>query len=86
MLPLSPLLLLVFPAALFVAAQGAGDLQGFTFHSGSAGFDPTGMCRVMHRANKNPFGQIGKLETAFALMLGLKVPLQPIYIYPVDRY
>ncbi|XP_070768328.1 stromal interaction molecule 2 [Enoplosus armatus] len=31
MLPLPPLLLLVFPAALFVAAQGAGDLQGFTF-------------------------------------------------------
>ncbi|XP_075946183.1 stromal interaction molecule 2 [Anarhichas minor] len=30
MLPLSPLLLLVFPAALFVAAHGAGDLQGFT--------------------------------------------------------
>ncbi|XP_059183444.1 stromal interaction molecule 2 [Centropristis striata] len=32
MLPLPPLLLLVLPAALFVAAQGAGDLQGFTFH------------------------------------------------------
>ena len=43
MLPLSPLLLLVFPAALFVVAQGAGDLQGFTFPGGSAGFDPTGI-------------------------------------------
>ncbi|XP_073321836.1 stromal interaction molecule 2 [Pagrus major] len=31
MLPLFPLLLVVFPAALFVAAQGAGDLHGFTF-------------------------------------------------------
>ncbi|GAA6214670.1 stromal interaction molecule 2-like [Lates japonicus] len=47
MLPLSPLLLLVFPAALFVAAQGAGDLQGFTFHSGSAGFDPTDPCMMV---------------------------------------
>ena len=42
MLPLSPLLLVVFPAALFVAAQGAGDLHGFTFPGGGAGFDPTG--------------------------------------------
>ncbi|KAM7394190.1 hypothetical protein PAMP_021003 [Pampus punctatissimus] len=40
MLPLSPLLFLVFPAALFVAAQGAGDLQGFTLPAGNAGFDP----------------------------------------------
>lgn len=44
MLPLSPLLVLVFPAALFVAAQGAGDLQGFSFPGGSAGSNPTGMC------------------------------------------
>ncbi|XP_035515194.1 stromal interaction molecule 2 [Morone saxatilis] len=47
MLPLSPLLLLVFPAALFVAAQGAGDLQGFTFRAGNAGFDPTDPCMVV---------------------------------------
>ncbi|XP_070684082.1 stromal interaction molecule 2-like [Pempheris klunzingeri] len=47
MLPLPPLLLLVFPAALFVAAQGAGDLQGFTFPGGSAGFDPTDPCMVV---------------------------------------
>ncbi|XP_023135454.2 stromal interaction molecule 2 [Amphiprion ocellaris] len=46
MLPLSPLLLL-FPAALFVAAQSAGDLQGFTFPGGSAGFDPTDPCVVV---------------------------------------
>uniref|UniRef100_UPI0037E831A4 stromal interaction molecule 2-like isoform X2 n=2 Tax=Semicossyphus pulcher TaxID=241346 RepID=UPI0037E831A4 len=32
MLPLSLLLLLVYPAALFVASQGAVDFQGFTFH------------------------------------------------------
>ncbi|XP_035026428.1 stromal interaction molecule 2 isoform X1 [Hippoglossus stenolepis] len=44
MLPLSPLLLLVFPAAIFVAAQGAGDLQGFSLPGGSAGFDPTDPC------------------------------------------
>ncbi|XP_037620846.1 stromal interaction molecule 2 isoform X1 [Sebastes umbrosus] len=44
MLPLPPLLLLVFPAALFVAAQGAGDLQGFTF----PGFDPTDPCMVVY--------------------------------------
>ncbi|XP_042341597.1 stromal interaction molecule 2 [Plectropomus leopardus] len=48
MLPLAPLLLLVFPAALFAAAQGAGDLHGFTFHSGSAGFDPTDPCMVVY--------------------------------------
>ncbi|KAK1886818.1 Suppressor of hairless protein like [Dissostichus eleginoides] len=48
MLPLSPLLLLVFPAALFVVAQGAGDLQGFTFPGGSAGFDPTDPCMVVY--------------------------------------
>ncbi|XP_029298270.1 LOW QUALITY PROTEIN: stromal interaction molecule 2-like [Cottoperca gobio] len=48
MLPLSPLLLLVFPAVLFVAAQGAGDLQGFTFPGGSAGFDPTDPCMVVY--------------------------------------
>ncbi|XP_040892852.1 stromal interaction molecule 2 [Toxotes jaculatrix] len=47
MLPLSPLLLLVFPAALFVAAQGAGDLQGFTLPGGSAGFDPTDPCMAV---------------------------------------
>ncbi|XP_008274239.1 stromal interaction molecule 2-like [Stegastes partitus] len=46
MLPLSPLLLL-FPAALFVAAQSAGDLHGFTFPGGSAGFDPTDPCMVV---------------------------------------
>lgn len=46
MLPLSPLFL-VFPAALFLAAQGAGDLQGFTFSSGSVGFDPTDPCMVV---------------------------------------
>lgn len=42
MLPVSILLLLVFPAALSVAAHGALDLQGFTFPGGSASFDPTG--------------------------------------------
>ncbi|XP_045902346.1 stromal interaction molecule 2 isoform X1 [Micropterus dolomieu] len=47
MLPLSALFLLVFPAALFVAAQGAGDLQGFTFPGGSAVFDPTDPCMVV---------------------------------------
>ncbi|XP_056229030.1 stromal interaction molecule 2 [Seriola aureovittata] len=47
MLPLSPLLLLVFPAVVFVAAQGAGDLQGFTLPGGSAGFDPTDPCMVV---------------------------------------
>ncbi|XP_030292615.1 stromal interaction molecule 2 [Sparus aurata] len=47
MLPLSPLLLVVFPAALFVAAQGAGDLHGFTFPGGGAGFDPTDPCMVV---------------------------------------
>ncbi|XP_074538896.1 stromal interaction molecule 2 [Halichoeres trimaculatus] len=34
MLPLSLLLVFVFPAALLVAAQGAGDLQGFSFPGG----------------------------------------------------
>ncbi|XP_049900439.1 stromal interaction molecule 2 [Epinephelus moara] len=48
MLPLAPLFLLVFPAALFVAAQGAGDLHGFTFHAGSAGFDPADLCMVVY--------------------------------------
>nr|XP_019955927.1 PREDICTED: stromal interaction molecule 2-like [Paralichthys olivaceus] len=47
MLPLSPLLLLVFPAAIFVAAQGAGDLQGVSLPDGSAGFDPTDPCTVV---------------------------------------
>ncbi|KAE8300098.1 Stromal interaction molecule 2 Precursor [Larimichthys crocea] len=47
MLPLPPLLLIVFPAALFVAAQGAGDLHGFSFPGGSAGFDPTDPCMVV---------------------------------------
>ncbi|XP_067434479.1 stromal interaction molecule 2-like [Thunnus thynnus] len=46
MLPIS-LLLLVFHAALFVAAQGADDLQSFTFPGGSAGFDPTDPCMVV---------------------------------------
>lgn len=54
MIPLSPLLLLVFPAALLVAAHGAGDLHGFTFHGGSAGFDPTGI-------TQGRLNQIGKL-------------------------
>ena len=55
MLPLSPLLLLVFPAALLVAAHGAGDLHGFTFHGGSAGFDPTGITqgRLNHKADNS---------------------------------
>ncbi|XP_062244835.1 stromal interaction molecule 2-like isoform X2 [Platichthys flesus] len=47
MLPLSPLLLLFLPAAIFVAAQGAGDLQGFSLPGGSAGFDPTDPCMGM---------------------------------------
>lgn len=42
MLPFSPVLLLLYPAALFVAAQGVGDLHGFAFPGGSAAFDPTG--------------------------------------------
>uniref|UniRef100_A0A3Q0S6K8 Stromal interaction molecule 2 n=1 Tax=Amphilophus citrinellus TaxID=61819 RepID=A0A3Q0S6K8_AMPCI len=46
MLPPSPLLL-VFPAALFWAAQGAGDLQGVTFPADSAGFDPADPCMVV---------------------------------------
>lgn len=33
---------LIFPAALFVAAQSVGDLQGLTSPGGSAGFDPPG--------------------------------------------
>ncbi|XP_028994236.1 stromal interaction molecule 2 [Betta splendens] len=40
MLPLSPLLLVVLPAAVLVAAHGAGDLRGFSSPGGSAGFDP----------------------------------------------
>ncbi|KAG7238396.1 hypothetical protein INR49_030903 [Caranx melampygus] len=44
MLPLSPLLLLLFPAAVFVAAQ---DLHGFTLPGGSAGFDPSDPCMVV---------------------------------------
>ncbi|CAB1458932.1 unnamed protein product [Pleuronectes platessa] len=47
MLPLSPLLLLFLPAAIFVAAQCAGDLQGFSLPGGSAGFDPTDPCMGM---------------------------------------
>ncbi|KAI3352441.1 hypothetical protein L3Q82_005399 [Scortum barcoo] len=47
MLPLSPLLLLVFPAALFAAAQSAGDFQGFTLPGGSAGFNPTDPCMAV---------------------------------------
>ncbi|KAM4584631.1 stromal interaction molecule 2-like [Odontesthes bonariensis] len=46
MLPLCPLFL-VFPAALFVAAQSVGDLQGFISHGGSAGFDPPDPCMVV---------------------------------------
>lgn len=48
MLPLAPLLLLIFPAALFVAAQGTRDIQGFTFHGGNTGFDPTDPCTVVY--------------------------------------
>ncbi|XP_068448036.1 stromal interaction molecule 2-like [Clinocottus analis] len=48
MLPLSPLLLLVFPAVILVAAHGAGDLQGFTIPSGSASFDQTDPCMVVY--------------------------------------
>ncbi|XP_047435650.1 stromal interaction molecule 2 [Mugil cephalus] len=40
MIPLSPLFF-VLPAALFLAAHGAGDIQGFTLPGGGAGFDPT---------------------------------------------
>ncbi|KAF3687610.1 Stromal interaction molecule 2 Precursor [Channa argus] len=47
MLPLSPLFLLVFPAALFVAAQGTGDLQGYTFPGGSAAVYPADPCMVV---------------------------------------
>ncbi|XP_053712370.1 stromal interaction molecule 2-like [Synchiropus splendidus] len=47
MWPLPPLLYLLLPAALFVAAHGAGDLQGFSFHGGTAGFDPTDPCMVV---------------------------------------
>ncbi|KAM4750898.1 LOW QUALITY PROTEIN: uncharacterized protein FYW61_005730 [Anableps anableps] len=35
-----------FPAALFVAAQRVGDLQGLTSPGGSAGFDPPGKQRL----------------------------------------
>ncbi|XP_031141589.1 stromal interaction molecule 2 isoform X1 [Sander lucioperca] len=48
MLPVSILLLLVFPAALSVAAHGALDLQGFTFPGGSASFDPTDPCMMVY--------------------------------------
>nr|XP_040043557.1 stromal interaction molecule 2-like isoform X1 [Gasterosteus aculeatus aculeatus] len=41
-------LLLIFPAALFVAAHGTGDLQGFAFSGGSASFDPTDPCMVVY--------------------------------------
>lgn len=53
MLPLPPLLLLLFPAAVFVAAQ---DLHGFTLPGGSAGFDPTGRPKysLMHQHISNP--------------------------------
>ncbi|KAM9856981.1 uncharacterized protein ACBR49_000651 [Aulostomus maculatus] len=47
MLLLSQLLLFLLPAAVLVAAQGAGDLQGFTFPGGSAGFDPTDPCMTV---------------------------------------
>ncbi|XP_028257622.1 stromal interaction molecule 2 [Parambassis ranga] len=46
MLPLSPLFL-VFPVVLIFAAQSAGDLQGFSFPGGSAGFDPGDPCMVV---------------------------------------
>ncbi|CAJ1052189.1 stromal interaction molecule 2 [Xyrichtys novacula] len=48
MLPLSLLLLLVFPAALLVAAQGAGDLQGFSFPGGGAVYDSADPCIVVY--------------------------------------
>ncbi|XP_060917195.1 stromal interaction molecule 2-like [Labrus mixtus] len=48
MLPLSLLLLLVFPAALLVAAQGAVDFQGFSFPGGGAAYDPTDPCMVVY--------------------------------------
>ncbi|XP_037328905.2 stromal interaction molecule 2-like [Pungitius pungitius] len=48
MLSLCPLLLLIFPAALFVATHGTGDLQGFAFSGGSASFDPTDPCMVVY--------------------------------------
>ncbi|KAA8594882.1 stromal interaction molecule 2 isoform X1 [Etheostoma spectabile] len=48
MLPVTLFFILVFPAALFVAAHGAGDLQGFTFPGGSTSFDPTDPCMVVY--------------------------------------
>ncbi|KAM8879481.1 stromal interaction molecule 2-like [Spinachia spinachia] len=48
MLSLCPLLLLIFPGALFVATHGTGDLQGFAFSGGSASFDPTDPCMVVY--------------------------------------
>ncbi|XP_039880352.1 stromal interaction molecule 2-like isoform X2 [Simochromis diagramma] len=46
MFPPSPLLL-VFPAALFWAAQVAGDLEGVTIPGESASFDPAHPCAVV---------------------------------------
>ncbi|XP_032419989.1 stromal interaction molecule 2 [Xiphophorus hellerii] len=39
---------LIFPAALFVAAQSVGDLQGLTSPGGSAGFDPPDPCMTIY--------------------------------------
>ncbi|KAK5605736.1 hypothetical protein CRENBAI_006885 [Crenichthys baileyi] len=38
---------LVFPAALFVAAQSVGELQGFTSSGGSTGFEPPDPCMTI---------------------------------------
>uniref|UniRef100_A0A146P3H2 Stromal interaction molecule 2 n=1 Tax=Fundulus heteroclitus TaxID=8078 RepID=A0A146P3H2_FUNHE len=38
---------LVFPAALFVAAQSVGELHGLTSHGGHAGFDPPDPCMTI---------------------------------------
>ena len=46
MLLLSPLLVLLVPAALFATEQGVGDLQGFPLPSWSSGLDPAGTCRI----------------------------------------
>ncbi|XP_043971049.1 stromal interaction molecule 2 [Gambusia affinis] len=39
---------LIFPAALFVAAQSVGDLQGLTSPGGSAGFEPPDPCMTIY--------------------------------------
>ncbi|XP_077427507.1 uncharacterized protein LOC144055429 isoform X2 [Vanacampus margaritifer] len=47
MLPFSLFLFLVFPAALLVAAQSAGDLQSVSFTSVDTGFNPGDPCMVV---------------------------------------